>query len=82
MSAILQLNRATLIAAAALPFALIVLAVDCAKASELKVFSSVALTPVLNEIAPAFESATGNKLNIEYGLAAQLKKRLLECRAY
>jgi molybdate transport system substrate-binding protein len=80
MYAILVLKRAFMVAAA-VPFALIALAVDRAQAAELKVLSSVALTPVLNEIAPAFERATGNKLNIEYGLAAQLKKRLLEGEA-
>lgn len=40
--------------------------------------SSVALTSVLDEIAPEFEKATGNKLNMEYGLAADLRKRVLD----
>jgi ABC-type tungstate transport system permease subunit len=40
--------------------------------------SSVALTSVLDELIPAFEKASGNKLNIGYGLAAELKKRILD----
>src|SRR5215813_11072502 len=48
------------------------------QATELKVLTSVALTSVLDELAPAFEKATGNKLAIEYGLAAVLKKRILD----
>jgi molybdate transport system substrate-binding protein len=81
MAAILLFKRAALMAAAAVAFSLIVPATDRADAAEIKVVSSVALAPVLKEIAPAFESATGNKLNIEYGLAAGLKKRLLEGEA-
>ena len=33
-------------------------------AAEIKVLSSVALTSALNQTAPSFEQATGNKLNI------------------
>jgi molybdate transport system substrate-binding protein len=33
---------------------------------------------VLDELTPAFEKATGNKLEIGYGLAAELKKRVLD----
>jgi molybdate transport system substrate-binding protein len=51
---------------------------EMARAADLKVLSSVALTSVLNEFTPAFEKATGNKLNIGYGLAAELKKRILD----
>ena len=35
-----------------------------ADAAEVKVLTSVALTTALNELAPKFEQATGNKLNI------------------
>jgi molybdate transport system substrate-binding protein len=81
MSVILVFKRAALMAVAAVAPALFVSATDCANAAEIKIVSSVALTPVLREIAPAFEGATGNKLNIEYGLAAELKKRVLEGEA-
>jgi molybdate transport system substrate-binding protein len=48
------------------------------RAAEIKVLTSVALTAALNELAPAFEKATGDKLNIVYGLAAEMRKRVLE----
>ena len=51
---------------------------EMAHAADLKVLSSVALTSVLDELIPAFEKASGNKLNIGYGLAAELKKRILD----
>jgi molybdate transport system substrate-binding protein len=38
----------------------------------------VALTAALNELAPAFEKATGDKLTIAYGLAAEMRKRVLD----
>jgi molybdate transport system substrate-binding protein len=38
----------------------------------------VALTSVLNELTPAFEKKTGYKLVIDYDLAANLKKRILD----
>src|SRR6516164_3026119 len=47
-------------------------------AAEIKVLSSVALTSALNQIAPNFEQATGNKLNIGYSLIADIKKRMLD----
>jgi molybdate transport system substrate-binding protein len=49
-----------------------------ARSADLKVMTSVALTSVLNELAPMFEKTTGNKLLINYGLAADLKKRILD----
>src|SRR6202012_1185377 len=49
-----------------------------ANASEVKVFTSVALTNALDELAPIFEQKTGNKLTISYDLAAVQKKRILD----
>jgi molybdate transport system substrate-binding protein len=49
-----------------------------ANAAEVKVLSSVALTSALNELAPQFERATGNKVTIGYSLAADIRKRILE----
>jgi len=46
-------------------------------AAEVKVLTSVALKSVLDELAPAFETKTGNKLVIDYGLAAEQKKRIM-----
>ena len=48
-----------------------------ATAAEIKVLSSVALTSALDELAPVLERTSGNKLVIEYGVAAQLKERFL-----
>jgi molybdate transport system substrate-binding protein len=42
------------------------------------VLASVALTSALNELSPMYENATGDKLSIGYGLAADLKKRVLD----
>jgi len=39
-------------------------AVVRANAAEIKVLTSAALTSALNEIAPKFEEATGNKVDI------------------
>jgi molybdate transport system substrate-binding protein len=47
-------------------------------AAELKVLTSVALTSVLNELSPMYEKKTGNKVIIDYDLAANLKKRILD----
>src|SRR5262249_4726819 len=49
-----------------------------ANAAEIKILTSVALTAALNELAPKFEQATGNKLNIGYNLIADIRKRILE----
>jgi molybdate transport system substrate-binding protein len=55
------------------------LAATSASAAEIKVLTSVALTSALNEIAPSFEQATGNKLNtIGYSLIADIRKRMLD----
>src|SRR3984885_494998 len=46
-----------------------------ARAAELKVLSTVALTPALDELKPGFES-NGNHLTIVYSTIAELKKRI------
>jgi molybdate transport system substrate-binding protein len=43
-----------------------------------KVLTSVALKSALDELAPVFEKKTGHKLVIDYGLAAEQKKRILD----
>jgi molybdate transport system substrate-binding protein len=47
-------------------------------AADVKVMTSVALKSVLDELSPAFEKKTGNKLAIDYGLSVDQKKRVLE----
>ena len=49
-----------------------------ADAAEVKVLTSVALTSALDERAPQFERATGNKLKIGYSLIADIRTRILE----
>src|SRR5215510_3440194 len=56
----------------------LMLSAMAADAAEVKVFTSVALTNALNELAPIFEQKTGNKLTISYDLAAVQKKRILD----
>jgi molybdate transport system substrate-binding protein len=46
-----------------------------ARAAELKVMSTVALTPALDELKPGFEN-NGNHLTIVYSTIAELKKRI------
>lgn len=49
-----------------------------ADAAEVKVLTSVALTSALNDLAPKYEQATGNKLDIGYSLIADIRKRMLD----
>jgi len=53
-------------------------ATGTAQAAEVKVLTSVALTAALNELVPAFEKATGDKVTVAYGLAAEMRKRVLD----
>jgi molybdate transport system substrate-binding protein len=68
-------KRIALIAAAGL--ALCSLGARGASAADIKVLTSVALISALNELAPKFEQASGNKLTIGYDLAANVGKRIL-----
>jgi molybdate transport system substrate-binding protein len=56
----------------------VMLSALAADAAEVKVFTSVALTNALNELAPIFEQKTGDKLTISYDLAAVQKKLILD----
>jgi molybdate transport system substrate-binding protein len=44
---------------------------------EVTVLTSVALTSAMDELAPQYERATGNKLKIGYSLIADIKKRVI-----
>jgi molybdate transport system substrate-binding protein len=70
-----MLGRAFSSAAAVAVF---ILAGSVARAAEVKVLTSVALTAALNELIPAFEKATGDKVTVVYGLAAAMLKRVLD----
>jgi len=47
-----------------------------ASAAELKVFSTIGVKSVVEELGPKFEQATGHKLNITWSTAALLTKRV------
>jgi molybdate transport system substrate-binding protein len=47
-----------------------------AQAAEIKVMSTVALTPTLDEVKGKYESSSGNTLAIVYSVIADLKKRI------
>jgi molybdate transport system substrate-binding protein len=78
MIAKLSWPRTVLIAATGMA-CLCILALNsvATNAAELKVLASVALTSALDELVPKFESSSGNKVVMDYGLAAQLKQRIL-----
>jgi molybdate transport system substrate-binding protein len=71
-------RRSLILRTAIASIAMLLLPGAVAKAADLKVLTSVALTSVLDELAPLFEKTTGTKLTIGYGLAAELKKRVLD----
>jgi molybdate transport system substrate-binding protein len=47
-----------------------------AKAAEVKVLSAAALRPVMNELSPQFERATGHKLVIQFDVVGVLKRQI------
>jgi len=47
-----------------------------ASAAELKVFSTIAVETAMKELTPVYEKKSGNKLNITFGTAAALAKRV------
>jgi molybdate transport system substrate-binding protein len=47
-----------------------------ANAAELKVFSTIGIQAALEELTPAFEKQSGNKLAVSWGTAAMLVKRV------
>jgi ABC-type molybdate transport system substrate-binding protein len=53
-----------------------------AGAAELKVLSVDAMQPALQELAPAFEAASKNKLKIEYATAAAIEKKIVAEEEY
>ena len=73
--------RTVAAAAAALALAALGFA-SPARADEVKVFSSVAMRAVLEELAPRFERDTHHHIVATFGLAAQLKTRIENGEAY
>src|SRR3954467_8893831 len=44
--------------------------------AEIKVLCSTALRTVMQELAPQFERATGNKIVVDYGVSAAIQRRV------
>ena len=53
-----------------------------ASAAELKVLSADASRPALQELAPAFEKASGHKLKIDYAAAGDVQKKVADDEEY
>jgi molybdate transport system substrate-binding protein len=58
------------------------LVVGGAQAAEIKVLASTAVKTTLEELAPQFEKATGNKVDISFAPAAALKVKIEEGAAF
>ena len=56
-------------------FAALILATQAVPAAEIKVFSTVGVKSVLEELIPKFEKASGHKLNLTWSTAALLARR-------
>ena len=56
-------------------FAVAVLTAQFAAAAKIKVYSTIGVKGALEELAPKFEKATGNKLNITWGLISSVTKK-------
>ena len=67
-----------LFAATALSAVALLLAGTTSDAAEIKVFSIIVMRSVLEELKPKFEQASGHKLDITWGLAAGLTKRVAD----
>jgi molybdate transport system substrate-binding protein len=64
------------LAAAKFGVALLVMQGLAAEAAEVKVIAGTGMRPVLEELAPQFESATGHKLVIWYGIVSTIRQRI------
>jgi molybdate transport system substrate-binding protein len=71
------MNRQSLVTTIAAALSILLLSGAVARAAEIKVFTSVALRSALDGVVPEFEKNTGNKVTIDYNLAAEQKKRIL-----
>jgi molybdate transport system substrate-binding protein len=70
------MNMRSFRAAATIGFPLLVAQGVTAEAAEVKVIAGVGMRPVLEELAPKFERATGHKLTIWYGITSTIPQRI------
>jgi molybdate transport system substrate-binding protein len=66
----------SLVAAANIGFMFLLLGVTAADAAELKVMSSIAMQPVMEDLGPKFERATGHKLAVTFATLGAVVKRV------
>jgi len=59
-------------------FVLLFAQLAVASAAEIKVYSTIGVKSALEELAPKFEKATGNKLSISWGLISSFTKKAQE----
>jgi molybdate transport system substrate-binding protein len=71
----------SLFAAANTSFIFLLLVGATAKAAEIKVMSAIAMQPVMEDLGPKFERATGHKLVISFGTLAVIVKRVQDGEA-
>ena len=53
-----------------------------AVAAELKVLSVQAMQPALQQLAPAFETTSKNKIHVDYATAAAIEKKIVDEEEY
>jgi len=70
------------LAAATIGFAFLLTHVVAAQAAEVKVIAGSAIRPVMQELAPEFERATGHKLVIWYGVTGPIRRRMAAGEAF
>jgi molybdate transport system substrate-binding protein len=70
------------LAAAKIGFALLLVQGLAAEAVEVKVMAGVAMSPVMRELGPQFELATGHKLVIWYGNVTTIRRRMAAGEAF
>jgi molybdate transport system substrate-binding protein len=70
------------VAAATIGIALSLVQGLAAEAAEVKVIAGVAIRPVMEELGPQFERATGHKLAIWYGVTGPIQRRMAAAEAF
>jgi molybdate transport system substrate-binding protein len=70
------MSRRSLVVAAAFGFTILSTYGSAAEAAEVRVLSALGMRPVMTELGPQFERATGHKLVIQYELIGVLKRQI------
>src|SRR5437867_3928543 len=70
------MRRGSLIIATKFCFMILFAQGVAAQAAEVKVLSALAMRPVMNELGPQFERATGHKLAIQFEVIGVLRRQI------